>query len=360
MKTLWNNNLVTKYAALFCIAIILGCGGGSEPQEEKSEATQVSKTAAKSKSASGNTNSSTEAASSKSSDDKKDQKYVDGIPYDVFFDRPLKIASDSTMLAGQETADTPATTTEKPADTPKSMKKEEAATAESWDQIISHEMLVSEIKRIRNKLNANLQSVGSFNRELIAIQIDAATLAAMAGIAAQHSGEFTWKDKAKYVRDFSSTIAMAAESRGRPAFEKAETPFLNIIEILDGGSPAELPDSDDETVFSDVADRNLSMKKVKENQDWLRTTISGEDEMKSNSEDVLARAALLAAIGQVVNQEDYVFADEEDYRTYCRELIEGSLMMTEGAKSDDFETYKKGFEILNKSCGNCHGKYVGS
>ncbi|MBL4885425.1 MAG: cytochrome c, partial [Planctomycetaceae bacterium] len=142
--------------------------------------------------------------------------------------------------------------------------------------------------------------------------------------------------------------------------EKAETPFLNIIEILDGGSPAELPDSDDETVFSDVADRNLLMKKVKENQDWLRTTISGEDEMKSNSEDVLARAALLAAIGQVVNQEDYVFADEDDYRTYCRELIEGSLMMTEGAKSDDFETYKKGFEILNKSCGNCHGKYVGS
>jgi len=156
----------------------------------------------------------------------------------------------------------------------------------------------------------------------------------------------------------SSEIAMAAETRGRPAFEVAETQFLNIIEILNGGTPAELPESDPETVFSDVADRNLLMKKIKEYNDWFRTTISGDSELKSKKEDVIAKAALLRALGQVVHLEDYVFADEAEYQEYCQELIDGSAKMLEGAETDDYTLYDTGFQLLNKSCNDCHPVYL--
>ena len=350
---------------LCCMTMLQGCGSGSEKKPSKAE--QSSQSTKQDDSASNDASSkqrqSSEKASKKSSSsESKKQKYVDGIPYDVFFDRPLQIAADGTMLTANKPAPeaTPENKTSgkmtKPTQEP--APKKGTGTAASWDKYISEEMLQGEIKRIRNKLNSKLNSVGNFNRELLSIQIDAATLAALAAIVPDHSGKFTWKEKAKYVRDFAVEIAVAAENRGRPAFEKAEKPFLNIIEILDGGTPAELPDSEDKADFSDVADRNLLMKNLKEKQDWIRTTISGESELKSNLEDLLPRVALLAALGQVVNQEDYVFADEENYQKYCKDLIEGSLTMTEATKEEDFNKFEKGFDLFNKSCNDCHPEYL--
>ena len=362
MKISGNNSWTVIFLLLLCVGILQGCG--SESEEKSPEAKQSSQPVKQGKTtsndASGKTAQSSEKASDSSSKD-TEQKYVDGIPYDVFFDRPLQIAADGTMLADNKSASTatPDKTPEKMTEqTPESSTNKGAQTAASWDKYISEEMLQGEIKRIRNKLNSKLNSVGNFNRELLSIQIDAATLAALAAIVPDHSGKFTWKEKAKYVRDFATEIAAAAENRGRPAFEKAEKPFLNIIEILDGGTPAELPDAEDKADFSDAADRNLLMKNIKEKQDWIRTTISGESELKSNQEDLLPKVALLAALGKVTSQEDYVFADEENYQKYCKDLIEGSLMMTEATKEEDYTKFEKGFALFNKSCNDCHPEYL--
>lgn len=355
------------YITLLCAALLQGCSSG----EDAPKASQSPQSAGQEKAASDN--DSTKAAQPAAekpekspSTEKSGQKYVDGIPYDVFFDRPLQVAADGTMLTSSDStpdSSVAETTAGKPSE---EMKKPDAEagsekgakTAATWDKYISEEMLKGEIKRIRNRLNSKLNSVGNFNRELLSIQIDAATLAALAAIVPEHSGKFTWKEKAKYVRDFASEIAVAAESRGRPAFEKAEKPFLNIVEILEGGSPAELPESEEKADFSDVADRNLLMKNLKEKQDWIRTTISGESELKSNKEDLLPRVAILAALGQVVNQEDYVFADEKNYQKYCKELIDGSLMMTKATEEEDYTKFEKGFGLFSKSCNDCHPEYL--
>lgn len=359
MNVLWKTSPALPLLVLLCGATILGCGSDSD--DKKQTADQETESVTEKKAASNEQAKNKSASSDKKPVKGNTQKYVDGIPYDVFFDRPLQIAADNTMLTGKGNSTATLTETTPPAETKQTpsepMEKKNSAAA-NWDQIIPHEMLMGEIKRLRNDLNSKLNSVGNFNRELISIQINAATLAAMAGIAGQNNGEFTWKDKAKYVRDLSAEIAIAAENRGRPAFEAAEKPFLNIIEILDGGSPAELPDAEDETIFSDIADRNLLMKNLKEIGDWIRTTVSNEKEMKSYQEDLLTRSALLAAIGQVVSQEDYAFADEENYQDYCKDLIQGSLMMTKGIQAEDYSTFEKGFELFNKSCKDCHPEYL--
>ncbi len=353
--------------AMLCAALLQGCGsGGDAPKAlRNSQASGQKKNVSEDDSAKAE-QPAVDKSEKSSSTEKAGQKYVDGIPYDVFFDRPLQVAADGTMLtstsatpdhsAPDSVAGKASEKMKEPAADADSEK--EAKTAASWDKYISEEMLKGEIKRIRNRLNSKLNSVGNFNRELLSIQIDAATLAALAAIVPEHSGKFTWKDKAKYVRDFASEIATAAENRGRPAFEKAEKPFLNIVEILEGGSPAELPESEEKADFSDVADRNLLMKSLKEKQDWIRTTISGESELKSNKEDLLPRVALLAALGQVVNQEDYVFADEENYQKYCKELIDGGLMMTKATEEEDYTKFEKGFGLFSKSCNDCHPEYL--
>ncbi len=341
-----------------------GCGGGSDdappaaPQAESPAAQQNG----------GNTAEPVpQASDTTSTSDDGGRKYVDGIPYDVFYDRPLTVAAENTtptqpipaVTMNPSSPDTsPGGMNSSPPPTTPPSETANAGDGVDWQAVITEERLLEEVTRLRNTLTANLNSVGNFNRELLNIKIDGATLAALAGIATEHSGEFTWKDKAHFVRDLSSDIAIAAESRGRPAFEEAEMAFLNIVEILNGGSPAELPDSDQETVFSDVADRNLLMQKIRAHNDWLRTTISNEQELQKEKEQAIARAALLRALGQVVHEEDYVFADEEEYQKYCRELIDGAGQMLQGAEGDDFDEFEAGFELVNKSCNDCHPVYL--
>ncbi|HBN74969.1 MAG TPA: hypothetical protein DD473_03935 [Planctomycetaceae bacterium] len=364
LRTVFHARISYALLLILCLCSstgMIGCSSKSSPTPaENSTESAPKQTTAENQSSP----SKTDQVSDSNND--PDRKYVDGIPYDVFYDRPLTVAAENTSpppatnnMAATSTpqmnsnginASTPPPTTETPPPA--------TAASSGWDEVITKDRLIEEITRIRNALTANLNSVGSFNRELLPIQIDSATLAALSGIATQHPGDFTWKDKAHFVRDMSSEIAMAAETRGRPAFEVAETQFLNIIEILNGGTPAELPESDPETVFSDVADRNLLMKKIKEYNDWFRTTISGDSELKSKKEDVIAKAALLRALGQVVHLEDYVFADEAEYQEYCQELIDGSAKMLEGAETDDYTLYDTGFQLLNKSCNDCHPVYL--
>jgi len=348
-----------------CLALlwIAGCGG-SKPAAEPAEKNDADTSAQPAS----NETANTPPASKNEDAEDDDRKYVDGIPYDVFFDQPLTVAADNQMvatpnpnpLAGMGSGNNTVASTDTPTSPEPTPTAPETGSGgdESWSEIISQELLLEEVMRLRNALTASLQSVGSFNRELLTIQADASVLAALAGVATEHKGEFTWKDKAKYVRDMSYTIAMAAESRGRPAFETAEGPFLNIVEILSGGSPAELPDSADETVFSEIAERNMLMKQVKANADWLQTTISTEDDLKNKKEDVVSKATVLATIGSVIAEEDYVFADEENYQSYCRELIEGSLKIVTSAKDENFEGFQQGFDLLNKSCSDCHPEYL--
>ncbi len=291
------------------------------------------------------------------------RKYVDGIPYDVFFDQPLMVAAEnqggppqSPTTPGVAMSTPPAQTSV--AESTSQPKPASSGGGSNWGDVVSKELLQDEVNRIRNSLSNNLNSVGNYNRELLTIQADASVLAALAGVVTQYDENFTWKDKAKYVRDMSAVIASAAESRGRPAFESAEKPFLNIVEILNGGSPADLPDSDDVTVFSDVAERNLLMKQVKVNADWLTTTISSEAEMKSKKDEIISRSVVLAIIGKVIKQEDYVFADEAEYQEYCVELLEAGLKMANGAREDNFDDFRTGLDLMNKSCNDCHPKYL--
>ncbi len=352
-----------------CLIGVWGCTGkktSSEPQTNTqsagtAEATNNSNATPPEKAPANVQNSQSSGKSDKSS-----QKYVDGIPYDVFFDQPLSVAAENqggapAVVSTPEVAMSTPQETSTPAEPAPSASDSAPPTANAsadWNKIITRELLQDEVNRLRNSLTNNLNSVGNFNRELLAIQADAAVLAALAGVAAQHDADFTWKEKAKFIRDMAAVVAESAETRGRPAFEAAEKPFLNILEILNGGTPAELPDSDDETVFSDVAERNLLMKQVKINADFLSANISKESEMKDKKEEVIAKATVLAVIGKVVMHEDYVFADEEEYQQYCQMLIEGSLKMAESASDGNFDGFKTGLDLMNKSCNDCHPKYL--
>ena len=121
MRCLGRQSLV--FGSLIGLCWFAGCNQqpAAAPATKSNPPAPVKKTAAAA--------NSPKKSSSPKVTEKDGKKYLDDIPYDVFFDDPLAIASDGTSVGG---ASTPvATTTEPPksADTPMPEKTTPAAAS---------------------------------------------------------------------------------------------------------------------------------------------------------------------------------------------------------------------------------------
>ncbi len=298
-------------------------------------------------------------------------KWVGEIPYDVFFDQPLSVA------AGDDGA---ATTTAVTSESPHENEPETLAgsrgdgvreadadgdadgdpaigspsSSTDWRRLADIEVLNDEVKQIRNRLTADLRTVGTYNRNLDSVANDAVVLAAVAAVVAAHPDSLSWQKKAKIVRDLSTRLAAQAGEPGREAFLAAQVPFEQLIEILDGGPPpddaiaADIP-------FCEIADRSELMKRIKRSFDWLKSEINSESRFR-RSPDALAReASLLAVLGAIVSSECYDLSGEPQYQQFVHEFIEGNVGM---ATADSYQTFTTARDRVQNSCATCHGEYA--
>lgn len=296
-------------------------------------------------------------------------KWINDIPYDVFFDRPLEVASDSTSLATASTIGTVQrpTVTESPAPTADRTKPVEpsaaagAAGTADWGQLAAIEVLVEETKQIRIRLTTNLQTVAVYNRNIEPIAIDGGVLAALAGVIAQHPGEASWKGKAKFVRELANQVYTSAEGTGSKPFEATKLPFEQLSEVLDGG-PAPDIKAEDKVPPSEFADRSAVMKRFRGTFDWLKAEVNTETRLKESAERVLRETTVLATLATVLSDKSYDYAEEDEYQGFIKQFVEANLGMAAAAKPDNlnFADFEAARARVQGTCGACHGKYVGS
>ncbi len=188
--------------------------------------------------------------------DAQGRKWLGDVPYDVFFNDPLAVAAEGgTPAVARQAAlrrlggsDKPSAeggrsfsrAGSKPASRPAS-RKPEAAAGRDWNALIEMDVLDAEVKRIRNELAAQLQSVPKYNSHFQEIAIAGTTLAAVAEIVAEHPGSVSWKPNAPFVRDLAAKIHDAASAPGGPAFQATKTPYEQLVDVLDGNLPAGVP-----------------------------------------------------------------------------------------------------------------------
>ena len=287
------------------------------------------------------------------------KRWIGDVPRDVFFEDPLSVAADRRPVgtkavaggpmtepgAGTDTASKAAAKSEAPAD---------ATAAADWKSVIGIEPLKSEVKSIRNSLNAHLQNVGKFNSGLAAIPSDGATLAVLASVAAEHSEDVSWKKNARFVRDLAGQMLTEKLARGRKSFDQVKTPFETIIEILDGGSPAELPESKDQAAFSDVADFGHLMQRIDRGFKWIQGNARDEESYKENAAKVRHEAAVLGVLARVIKEEGYGYADDEDFVKHADDMLGACLIVEKAVASETFADYDKAISKIDQLCTQCH------
>ncbi len=334
-----------------------GCGGGSTPGET-SESGKSSSTSTGKKSKPSTKSTATADASDSG------PREIDGIPFDVFFDRPLEVASDSTTGASPGVAMTqPVATTEATTETADNTTASEtpAAAAVSWSTLISAESINDEVRFLRNEMQSRLTNMGAYKRSTLEIPVFGSSIAFFAEIAARHDGEISWKENAKYIRVLGtriSEVSSSAQGQTRNSYDEVNNAFLTINEILNNNTPAELPEVEDEAPdFADFADMTYLMKRVERGQQWMQTNTGSESGFNDKAATAIRETAVLAAMSEAFKAEGYGYNEDEEFTGYLDILRDAGTGMKKAVEEKDFSKYDELRSQAGQQCTQCHSVY---
>ncbi|MFO1096106.1 MAG: cytochrome c, partial [Planctomycetaceae bacterium] len=222
--------------------------------------------------------------------------------------------------------------------------------------IVPIELLQAETKEIRTRLAAGLQTVATFNANTKAIETDGSVLALIADIIERHPQELNWKDRARHVRQLAYDIYLNANGKGRGPFQKSKEPFEKLVSIWDGG-PAPDNDVSARAPLGEAGDRGKVMLYFESGFNWLRSDVNTPARMKDERDRVIRTTKVLAALGTALEDSSFDGADQEQYVVLLRQFIAGQQQLADAANSDDFATFEKARDSVQKSCDACHLEY---
>lgn len=367
-------------AALF----LIGCGGGSSlpgtatrpvSQSPPGVATPSPRATARTVAPNASGNDATADLDQRVTvrTDSQGRKWLGDVPYDVFFNDPLKVAAEggpaSNGVENRSVAAAPATSAALPK-TPNAMTaanpaektlpdatKSVGPSQNDWIQLVEIDILDAEVKRIRNELAAQLQSVGKYNSHYQEIAVDGTALAAAAEITAEHSGSLSWKNNAPLVRDLGMKIHAAASGPGGTAFQATKTPYEQLVDVLDGNVPAGVAASPPRRDFAEVASRDAIMKRMDHSFQWLKKSGSAQQVIKKQSANAIHESSLLAALGRVIAVGHYDSADDPKYKAHADDLSKSAAAVAAAVKSDDAAAFTDAVGRVQKRCDACHADF---
>lgn len=289
--------------------------------------------------------------------------HIGEIPRDawpeVFFDDPLDVAADKTVLgAPSRTAQAAAPdTSDEPAMSPMNDEPPPAAVPAApgdWASVLPEEVLADEVKAIKSSLAAKLQSVGIYNGKYKELRVDAAALVALAGLVGEHPANPSWKPNARYIRDASAQIVKSATANGQKFYKPSKEAYEQLESLLSGSKPPGLEESAETLPYTEVSSREQLMYRIERAFNYLKSTVNTADTMKKESAKVKHEASLLAALAKVLASPGNSDADDSEYHNFAGELEQAGLGIAGAAVNSDFEAYTRSLDRASKACTSCH------
>jgi len=367
--------------------MLSGCGGSSATPEASTDTPTNAEPVqqAASATAGGTAEKPTEMASTSKTRHKRDEVWVDengqkwfgNVPMDAFFDNAYEVASNQESVGGagvavadagsatepEMTPDASAesdTTATPVADSPKPATEtvtSEAGGEDSWSALITAATIDEEVKSIRNFLNENVHSVGTFNSSMLMIPPKAASLAAVAVIVTEHPESVPWKDDAKYVRDLAKKMNSSVLQRGAKDQKRIEELYDAVDATLSRSKPAGLEEPPESDSFAEVAEMRLLMMRMEEAEKRLKTEAGNESTMGEKKAMVAHEASMMAVMAKIVAMPAYGYGDDPKFTGYAKEVLKASQDIKTAAESGDFAGYESALTRVSTTCSNCHSDF---
>lgn len=234
-----------------------------------------------------------------------------------------------------------------------------APSGSGWSRLISAEALQTELKSLSNAMNQSVTSPGKFksggNRE---VRTTASMIALVFAVINEYDGDIKWKDIAAGARDAFAQCAHSSSTTSTQAYAQAKNRKEDLQQILSGGpfTPPVKPADDFE--WASVADLSELMKRIKLSyRERIKPWVGSEQSYKSNFDELMQEAAMMAVVGEVLTKESMENAENDDYVEFAHELRDGALMILQSASAKDQGMAAKGAGMMDQSCQKCHGEY---
>ena len=229
----------------------------------------------------------------------------------------------------------------------------------AWSKLISPATLEDVVKAQAAPLGEQTKTPSQFNGGgNLEARTQFTLLALCYSIIADYDADVRWKKDAASLRAMFGRAAANCKTTGANSFRVAQARTGDLAELIRGGK-IEIPKDESDFKWAEVVNRPPLMARMgKEGYSVkIKTMTSDKGEFSKNRDELLKEAQLLAAIGHVIQDASYEFADDESYVGFAKELEKQAQEIAEAAKADDLNRAQTAAGLLNKACSGCHEGY---
>ncbi len=227
-----------------------------------------------------------------------------------------------------------------------------------WSTLVSPDTLADEIKEQRKAVAAAVASASDFKGGGYDKAREAFSAVALAfGLIAAHDGDVRWKKDAENARDLFARVGFNCKVGTDGSFAEAKARAGDLETLLDGGSPDKKADRDEDFLWSQVAGRPALMSRLEAAEQIASGVVASKGDFDRQIEALVRETEIVAAIGEVIQQREFEFHDDDTYRGYSAAMRDAAVRARDAARKSDYDAARAAVGDLKKSCDTCHGDY---
>jgi hypothetical protein len=278
----------------------------------------------------------------------------DRITADTFYDDAFTVLEgqrptfrNSPQPAGRPTGNQPQAEAEKG-----------SGTGFKWSSLVSEETLTDEIKDMKAVASAAVARPSDFKGGGYDKAREAFSSIALAfGVIAAHDQDVRWKKDAVTARDLFARVGFNCKVGTDQSFSESKARVADLESLLDGGSPQGKPDRDEDFLWSQVAARPALMSRLEAADEATAAAAASKGDFDRQLDRLVHEAEMVAVIGEVIQQRDFEYHDDETYRGYAAAMRDAAIKARDAARKKDYDAARSAVGELKKSCDSCHGDY---
>jgi hypothetical protein len=233
-----------------------------------------------------------------------------------------------------------------------------AAGGFEWSALVSGDTLTDEIKDQKDAIAAAVTSPSAFKGGgYDAARRSFSTLALAFGLIAAHDEDIRWQRDADTARRLFGRAGFNCKVGTDQSFAEAKLCLEDLTGMLDGNPPRRKPEEEDGFRWSNVVARPAVMARLEEAEKRLAAGVASGGEFGKQRDLVLHEAELVAAIGEVIQQPDFEYHDDDTYRGFAAAMRDAAVAVRAAYESKNYDAARAAVGEISKACTDCHGGY---
>ena len=242
-----------------------------------------------------------------------------------------------------------------------SLQRAGSAPANSWSNLITPDILETEVKRLSQSVAVTVTNPSAFKGGGYKdARRDFSELAVLFAVSAQYDGDARWKDAAAGLRDLFSQAAADANVGTDQSYREATARKQVLAELIRGGRPQIRKAAAAVADWSQVSARPPLMQRINiAHQQRLTKWLADASSFRRNQSDVQQEAQIVALLADVIHRESFEYWDDETFVGYANDLQEAANDVSAAAASGNYEHAREAIGRATSACANCHDGYRG-